>query len=276
MTYYFSEELGFSEIRLNGQAAIEFGHRMFSRSIRDLKLGAGALSAFLSPEGKVLETFWVVRMNEGLLLFVRTDRQQNLIDLLEKYHFAEAFSVEKGPRIAARWGESPRGGGMGELYSKNFIGYFRQTEFIFSLDESTATKVPAAPEVQTLHRIKSLLPEREFDFDESTLVFDLGFEELCDPDKGCYVGQEVVERVRTRGGHFPRRLASFQWTDEPSPYSVILDESGSAIGSTTTSVAKSEDHSFYSLGFLKRNSATPSTQVRLKDSPITGRVLSLI
>jgi len=240
----------YSSIELEGPDAWDFGHRMFSRNIKTLPLKQGRLTLFLSAEGKVQSIFWTIKKTQGLSLIVETPQQKTLYDLIERYHFSENFKTTMGPTISHSWKAAACGqSGFGELRESGFVGCWRQTEFCFG------EAPPSAPSERmwTEHRIQHLIPEWGLDMNSSTLVFEPGLDELCDENKGCYIGQEVVERVRSRGGQSPRKLALFEWNDEPPAEAPIISgENQEAIGSSTQTRINNAKGKWQSLGYAKR------------------------
>lgn len=262
----------YSLIELEGQDASDFGHRMFSRSLKTLSAQEGRLTLFLSAEGKIQSIFWMIKTNNGLRLIVEKDQQQGLANLIERYHFAENFKMVLGPTVSATWRPSPNvGAGVGFLKDQQFVGVWRGTEWIFDLNQ--ASQLGSSD--WALHRVQNLIPEWGSDMDASTLVFEPGLEELCDENKGCYIGQEVVERVRSRGGQAPRRLALLEWSQQPPTKSQsIASSSQENIGNTTATQAVEFEGKWLGLAYLKRGFGIEGAQVQTDG--VSGRCLRSI
>ena len=180
------EPMNFRRLDLSGADSHDFAHRMFSRNIRNLPMGHGALSLFLSAEGKVQSIFWAIKIPEGMLLLVPENLAQRTYDLIERYHFAEKFTTTLGASVALQWqpSESKAESADGKLLGSVFEGDWRTTRYRFDLDSTpTSEKSP---------------PDFDMDLEQTPLVFHAGLEDLCDTDKGCYIGQEIVERVLSR------------------------------------------------------------------------------
>lgn len=256
---------------MEGRDAFDFAHRMFSRDLRRLDVNQGVLALFLSAEGKVQSIFWMFRESQGLRLFVPQEIVDSTISLIERYHFAEAFSIVKGRSLSAQWSSAAENTvGTARRSGDLFEGEWRGTRFVFGEMDSKSD------EAWHLHRMMHLIPEWNTDYNESALVFDLGFEELCDLGKGCYVGQEVVERVRTRGGVGPRKLCLIEWPAEiPAGELALTDAQGGGIGSLTKSRGRAQDSKILSLGILSKNVAL-NTSVFLKEGVFAGRVIKAI
>jgi folate-binding protein YgfZ len=103
-------------------------------------------------------------------------------------------------------------------------------------------------------RILQGIPEWGKELDENTLPPEAGLERThIDYHKGCYIGQEVISRLKSVG-HVNRTLRRFvgRAPESPAPGAVFLSEAGAEAG-VLTSVAKLEDGAFVALGYVKRS-----------------------
>lgn len=188
----------FSMIDLEGPDAKEYAQRLFSRDFRNVPLGSGRLCLFLSAEARVQAIFWAFVEKTGVRLFVRSAEALDLFNLIEKYHFAEKFQTLQKSAVVSFWAPSKNGGGIGEKKDNHYVGFWRSTSFEFDLENTTAEIAPEIDATWEDHRLKNEIPQLKDIPTDRTLVFTLQLDELCDFAKGCYIGQEVVERVRTR------------------------------------------------------------------------------
>ena len=60
-------------------------------------------------------------------------------------------------------------------------------------------------EAQNILRIEAGIPRYGVDFNEDNLLLEVGLDYAVSFNKGCYLGQEVVERIRSRG-HVNKKL----------------------------------------------------------------------
>jgi folate-binding Fe-S cluster repair protein YgfZ len=90
--------------------------------------------------------------------------------------------------------------------------------------------------------------------------------------KGCYVGQEIVARVRTRGSvnHLLVGLR-FEGEAPPAP-GTELRAAGRRVGEVT-SVARSDVLGAIGLGFVRREHALPGTGLDADGTPAQIRAL---
>ena len=117
-------------------------------------------------------------------------------------------------------------------------------------------------EVWNVIRTESGLPVYGTDIDETTTLPELG-ERGISYDKGCYIGQEVVARIKYIG-HVNRRLMGFTLEGgiPAAPHSVVRS-GGKDVGTITSSVLSPGVGKAIALGFIGRSAAVAGTLVEL-------------
>jgi folate-binding protein YgfZ len=110
--------------------------------------------------------------------------------------------------------------------------------------------------------------------DDTTLIMETGREAALSFTKGCYLGQEVVERIAARG-HVNRRLVGvrFDGAAPPAPDARLLVE-GREIGTVSSAVQSEALGAPIGLAIVHRTHASPGTRVAL-DSGAGGTVSAL-
>ena len=184
---------------LAGKDASSFLQRLISQNIQLVETNRQIPSLMLDANGKVLCLFWLTRIDEG---FVITSHQKEIAVLRERldfYQFSEELFFGETSELSE--GQLPWSNKTLPIDTKDFEELRLQAALLW----------PAA------------------DFNESRLVFELGYEKFCSDSKGCYIGQEVVERVRSRGGGSPFRLCVLK-TQGQLTESEELFSSGEKVG----------------------------------------------
>lgn len=108
----------------------------------------------------------------------------------------------------------------------------------------------AVPEAFNILRIESGVPWPGAEMDETVILNEVGSEEMISFTKGCYIGQEIVARIKYRA-HPPRELAGF-FLDSPQavpPKSPILLDS-KPVGIVTSACFSPTLQRNIGLGFL--------------------------
>lgn len=119
-------------------------------------------------------------------------------------------------------------------------------------------------EAHNVLRIEAGIPRYGVDFSEDTLLLEVGLDHAVSFTKGCYLGQEVVERIRSRG-HVNKRLSGLLIDGETAadPGSTI-EAAGKPVGTVTSSVVSPHLGRPIALAYLHRDCWTPGEEVSVK------------
>ena len=175
---------------VTGKDALSFLQGLVSNDLRPLEAAPGIVwAALLTPQGKYLADFFIVRRAEGeVILDIATGMAADTLRRLTMYRlradvqFApSALSVTRGLGDAPEGAlPDPRHPALGwRLYS--------------------AAPQPAAAVDWDAIRVQHVIPESGIELvPDETYLLEAGFERLNGVDfrKGCYVGQEVTARMK--------------------------------------------------------------------------------
>lgn len=140
-----------------------------------------------------------------------------------------SYTGEEGYDIYARWGETPA---VWEilLSGEGAIRLAGDTSRI-SLRNTGGVPIPLVPfgidALETL-RIEARTPVYSVDMDEHTIPLEADLDNAISYDKGCYIGQETIARIKFRG-HVNRALTGFCLSESIIPqkgdrvYKIIHD-----------------------------------------------------
>jgi len=106
---------------------------------------------------------------------------------------------------------------------------------------------------QTLETFRILcgIPRIGQDTREKTLPQETGQERALNFNKGCYIGQEIVERIRARGA-VHRTLTGFE-VEGPAPAAgTKIQSEGKEVGEITSITAEPLKGKRLALGYLRR------------------------
>jgi glycine cleavage system T protein len=135
-------------------------------------------------------------------------------------------------------------------------------QILLDAGESLGLK-PVGMTALNMLRVEGGIPWYGTDMDESRIVLEVGLQNAISYDKGCYLGQEVVERATARG-HINRRLTGLLIRDKtvPRPGDKLFHDS-QEIGWITSAVFSPHLGCPVSLAYVRREYLTPGTQVRI-------------
>jgi hypothetical protein len=159
-------------------------------------------AALLTPQGKILFDFFVVRNDGGYLLETAMDQAAGLVRRLAMYRLRARVVIEQadGWAVLVRWGNSPPASDDDAITFADprlaQLGWrVLQPGPAVALTNATAEEYQA-------HRIEFGVPEGGKDYLlGDTFPHEADLDQLSGVSftKGCFVGQEVVSRMQHRG-----------------------------------------------------------------------------
>ena len=133
----------------------------------------------------------------------------------------------------------------------------------------------ASPDAFDVLRIESGLPRHGRDVTADTLALEAPYDTAISFKKGCYLGQEVMERVTARG-HVNRKLVGLAMADDVVPQpDTHLFAGDRDVGWVTSSARSSRLGHAIALGYVRREHLAPGTVLTLGAGgpPVTVRAL---
>jgi folate-binding protein YgfZ len=187
-----------SVIALAGADAFAFLQNIITADMDDIdRLGIG-YGALLTPQGKIICDFLVMTDDDGYRIDVRLEAAETLAKRLMLYRLRAKVDIAPRPDLAvfAAWGEEA-----------NIPNIARPDPRLAALGQRWIAPADGGPVSATLSdwhrwRISLGVPEGGLDFPfDDTFPHDGALDALKGVafEKGCYVGQEVVSRMRHRG-----------------------------------------------------------------------------
>ncbi len=112
-------------------------------------------------------------------------------------------------------------------------------------------------------RLEAGIPWFPLDFDDAVIPQEAALEDThLSFSKGCYTGQEIVERVRSRGHVNRRRVRlSFTTAPEPPPAGTMLRAEEMDVGEVTSAAFSPAAGTPLGMGYLRREYVSPGTIV---------------
>jgi folate-binding protein YgfZ len=278
---------------------------MLTCNVKRLAAGAGAHGLLLTPQGRIVSELHVLHRGEELWLETEASAIASVIARLEKYVIADdvalADATPQWARLAlegdgalavfaACGGASPaQAHGLASariagaeviaarygFTSAEALQLFapRASERAVRTALLAAGAQPESTETLEVRRVEAGTPWLGKELDESVLPAEAGLDgSAVSADKGCYTGQEVVARMRSRG-RLSHRLVGLRFAASalPAPRSALLGERGEA-GSVTSAV-RSPRFGAIGLGFVQAPLAEPGTKLRAGEGE--ARVVAL-
>jgi len=265
-------------IRVTGEDRSRLLHAMTTNHIQQMKPGDGLYTFFLNAQGHVLADAVVLCFEDHFLLDTAPETRQSIYEHLDRYIIADDVTLEdvtaatfsfglEGPKAVdtgARCGlqaphhrfshimsEELEIAGIAATGSHGIRIYgaiARREEVILMLEGAGA--IAASDEDAETVRIENFVPRFGCDITDHTLPQETQQMHALHFQKGCYLGQEIVERIRSRG-HVNRLLMGFRIdgvTAPPAPGTRLLLE-GQPAGEVTSSTVT--DDAVFGLAYIR-------------------------
>jgi tRNA-modifying protein YgfZ len=217
-------------VRVSGTDAASFLQGLLTNDVAGLAPGEARYAALLAPQGKILFDMLVVRLAAEPPSFLIDCAAGQAADLAKRLGFyklrakVEIADESADHGVVAVWGEEPETTPGGVLYRDPRDPRLGSRE-ILPRARAAAVGSEHAAEYEGL-RIAASAPKGGVDFaygDAFPHDANLDLLHGVDFGKGCYVGQEVVSRMRHRGTA-RKRVARVKLAGEaPPPGTPVLD-----------------------------------------------------
>jgi folate-binding protein YgfZ len=296
-----------AKLVISGRDRTRWLNGMVTNNIRDLAVGRGVYNFTLTPQGRNQGD--LVAYNRGDYFLATTDQAQAepLTAILQRYIIMDQVEIENisenlvsigvaGPRakelltnagidvsqlevgqvIDTMSGEI--GISVARGTQPNLDGYeiwlaVENTEKVWdALIAAGAT--PVGSDALELYRIVCGVPRYGIDLRERDLPQETGQQHALNFSKGCYIGQEIVERIRARG-NVHRAFVGFEMTgDAPQPGTKVMaaDKEAGEITSAARVPFPGGERTL-ALGYLRREAAAPGSAVLIGEQNATVQTL---
>ena len=264
-------------LKLTGEDRIRFLNGQVTQDLKKLLAGQTVRAAVITAKGKLEADCRIGATAEALWIETDAPLRESLRTRLEKFIVADDVTVED-VSDSYRLAHLPSHTSAPVDAPKDCFSFssarFREPGLDLWIPYSAAWNSPVCPilEWEPL-RIARGLPLWGTDVDATTLPPEAGFEsDAISSTKGCYIGQEVISRLRSVG-HVNRHLCILGSRLPPSTCpsaslpTACNSEDGKVVGSLTSLTLL--DGQALALAMIQRSHAVPGNSVLAGGSPWT-------
>ncbi len=301
------------KLRVSGKEHLKFLQGMVTNDLMKLGEGKGLYATLLTVKGRMFSDMRIYRDRESILLELEPGLNEKVRELLVKYRLSYKANIEDLTDTSCLFSiNGPYSKGLLKKTLREEIPELKENEFlervindseimivrinrtgedgydIFSKADRAKTfwesliengrglgiKLVGLDAMETL-RIEAGIPRYGADMDEDTIPLEAGLLDAISFEKGCYVGQEVIARIKWRG-HVNRCLVGFEIEGDTIPskgHKIFHDER--EIGHITSSVFSPFFKKVIALGYIRREFKEPGTAVlvKLNGNSKSGRIV---
>jgi folate-binding protein YgfZ len=297
-----------AKISLSGKDRVRWLNGMITNNVRDLVTGHGLYAFLLNPQGRILGDMYAYNRGETLLLDTDQSQADKLAELLKRYIIMDKVELANvSDHLTAIGVSGPQsrellrraGFDLPELAPLQLADTIwqgilltlvhgvsagpgadhRESYEIWVAPENAnsvwqalmeAHARPVGSEALELYRIASGIPSYGQDIRERDLPQETEQTRALHFAKGCYIGQEIVERIRSRG-NVHRKFTGFVIDGPPPPPGTKLQLEGKDIGEITSvaSLPTTNGERVVALGYIRREAAAPGNVLQAGEGRAT-------
>ncbi len=291
-----------AKLALTGSDRVRWLNGMLTNNVRDLAQGHGVYGLLLNPQGKILGDLYAYQRGDSLLLDTEQAQVTKMLELFDHYIIMDDVEVANITDQMVSYGiygpgsrEVLRVAGIDvpELQPLQFVDLASHAGTTLvrgdnPLIESyevwaqrspleelaprlmAAGATPVTSDTMELLRIASGVPKYGTDIREKDLPQETEQARALNFNKGCYIGQEIVERIRSRGS-VHRKFTGFTVQGVLPAPGTRIELDGKEVGEVTSSAlfpASDREHGVV-LGYVRREHSAPGKTLRAGEASLS-------
>lgn len=295
-------------ITVSGSETVMFLNGLITNDMKTLAENRWMPAAFPTVQGRLIGAVRVVRTGDSFLIDTDAESHEAILKTVSRFTLAGDFKVtdltdstslltlqgKSAVEIAEKVFETslanlPRDGVVELEWKDTLVTIIRATHtgedgFDLMIDVARASEVREAlisAGAQTVSedtldtlRVEAGIARYGRDMDESNVVVETNLDDAISYTKGCYIGQEIIVRIKHRG-HVAKKLTGLRFdTDQKIESGAVIKSDDKEIGRVTSAVFSPNLNCTIALGYLRYEYLDPGTTVST-DSNIFATVTEL-
>ena len=291
------------KVALTGSDRVRWLNGMVTNNIRDLAAGRGVYAFLLNPQGHILGDLYAYNRGESLMIDTDRSQSEKLLATFDHYIIMDDVEVaDVSDKLTAIGITGPKsravlqaaGFEVSNLEPLQFVDLawrdaavtvvrgdnpsVESYELWLAPDQGTVVRdaltragaMPVGANALELLRIAAGIPRYGQDIRERDLPQETEQQRALHFSKGCYIGQEIVERIRSRG-NVHRKFTGFEVEGALPAVGTKIQADGRDIGEITSvaSLPLSGGERSVALGYIRRELAAPGKQIQAGDARLS-------
>jgi folate-binding protein YgfZ len=292
-----------AKIVLTGSDRVRWLNGMVTNNVRDLAAGQGVYAFLLNPQGRILADIYAYNRGDSLLVDTDQSLLAKVLEIFERYIIMDDVEIANASDGLTAMGLSgpksqdvARAAGLEvpQLQPLQFVNLtllevpvaavrgdneaVQSFELWMAPDKTEAVSAmlvkagarPVGTAALELLRIASGIPRYGQDIRERDLPQETEQQRALNFTKGCYIGQEIVERIRSRG-NVHRKFAGFLVDGPPPPAGTKIQADEKDVGEITSaaSLPLTGGERPVALGYIRREVASPGKTLSAGEAKLT-------
>jgi tRNA-modifying protein YgfZ len=236
----FADLSSWRKIRVLGGDSRRWLNDLLTADIAELPPGSATRSLLLSPTGRIQADLTIAALDQAFLLVQDPSQPVAIDDLLARYVLSSDVRLEDQTGslalLAFPRGRPPEVDGA-EPYRPSALGtggdLVASSAARDALRRAAEPRIEAGPGTLEVWRVRAGVARFPVDLGRDSLPHEAALDPFIGYDKGCFLGQEAVAKVRNLG-HPPFVLLAARTAGPVEAGAAIRDEAGETVGSVTS------------------------------------------
>jgi folate-binding protein YgfZ len=283
-------------LRVSGSEATMFLNGLITNDMKTLAENRWMPAAFPTVQGRLIGAVRVVRLKDAFVIDTDAESHEAVLKTVSRFTLAGDFHVKdltsetallsvQGKRavevvekvLETSVSDLPRDGVLETNWQNTPVTIIRATHtaedgFDVLIDSTQGAQLRQAlidadaqvvsPDVFEVLRIEAGIARFGHDVDETNVVTETNLDDAVSYTKGCYVGQEIIVRIKHRG-HVAKKLTGLRFQTEKriEPGTIIKSTDGKEIGKLTSTAFSPKLEATIGLGYVRYEFLNPGTTV---------------
>src|SRR3954447_5768081 len=290
-----------AKIVLTGGDRMRWANGMVTNNVRDLPEGQGNYNFMLNAQGRIQADLYVYNMGDNLIVDTEWWQKSKMLELFDKFIIMDDVEVadisDKLTAVAVQGPKALEALRKLGLTLADEVEPFKVTQMTWNgvgisvtrmeskiaqtyeiwLGAENAPKLwdaliaagakPVGVDAIEMFRVAAGVPRYGVDISDKYIPQETEQFHALHFSKGCYLGQEIVERVRSRGA-VHRHFTGFKIAGPAPQNGVEAQVDGKKVGEITSAlrIPVNGDEKTLALGYIRKESGEPGTKVQVQGS----------
>jgi aminomethyltransferase len=295
-------------IRVAGSEAVMFLNGLITNDMKTLAENRWMPAAFPTVQGRLIGAVRVARTAASFLIDTDAESHEAVLKTISRFTLAGDFKVTDlteqtalltiqgagaiqmaAKVLGSEMADLPRDGVIELEWKDTPVTVIRATHTAEDgvdvvIDSDHAAELgqaffdsgaqPVSAEAFETLRVEAGIARYGHDMDESNVVTETNLDDAVSFTKGCYLGQEVIVRIRHRG-HVAKKLTGLRFdTEQKIESGTIVKSDEKEVGRVTSAVFSPKLRTTIALGYVRYEHLNPGTTLTT-DNNIAATVTEL-
>lgn len=297
----------FGRVRLHGETRIDFLHRMSSGEVRNLRPGQGAITALTTPNARMIDCVVALPFVDSTLLLTGGGNSAKVAAWLRKYvFFNDDVQIDDESDVQLMLGIFGEGAVQFIFNAAGHAADHLVDKPVYSLAATQDVIVIKAPPMDgagyylirqkpsaangNAHALSTPLAHISYDdlriahgypsfpneINEDYIPLEAGLTDAVSFSKGCYIGQEIIARMDSRGQIAKRLVKLEAGAGEFAEGDAIYNADFLPIGKVTSAQSKVFEGRRAALGYVRTAHAVVGEGVVIGANRVAATVVRVI